>query len=87
MPRLLKKIEAEIISLFGGDGDNDFTAPVHLLLSVVGEVGIEDYIELETFIGLTQDFSEVVGGGFCDTTPTQYGLGECPNYVDLNISY
>ena len=87
MPRLLKNIEASIISLFGGDGDSDFTGPVYLLQSIKGEAGIEDYIELETFIAFTQDFSSVGGGEFCDSTPSQFGLGKCPNYNDLNISY
>ena len=87
MPRLLKKIEAEIISLFGDGNSNDFTASVFLLQSVVGEAGVEDYIELTTYIALTQDFSSVVDGEFCDITPTQYGLSECSTYDDLNISY
>jgi hypothetical protein len=87
MPRLLKKIEAEIISLFGDANSNDFTAPVYLLQSVVGNAGIEDYIELTTFTALTQDFSSVGGGGFCETTPTQHGLSKCSSYEDLNISY
>jgi len=87
MPRLLKNIEAEIISLFGDANSSDFTAPVYLLQSVMGKAGVEDYIELTTLIAFTQDFSSVGGGGFCDSTPSQYGLGKCLDYNDLNISY
>ena len=87
MPILIKKIEAEIISLFGDANSNDFTAPVYLLQSVVGETGIEDYIELATFIAFTQDFSSVGSADFCDVTPSQHGLTKCQTYEDLNISY
>lgn len=88
MPILLKKIEAEIISLFGDTlgGASDFTAPVYLLQSVVGNAGIEDYIELTTFTALTQDFSSVGSSNF-NTPPLQYGLDKCTNYVGLNLTY
>ena len=83
MPILLKRIEAEIISLFGDTGSSDFTGPVYLLQSVVGEAGIEDYIELETFVAFTQDFSNVGDGTFCTIPPSTHGLGQCGIYEDL----
>jgi len=87
MPRLLKKIEANIISLFGGAGDSDYTAPVQHIRLVVGEAGVEDYIKLTAYEAFTQDFSSVIDGGFCDVTPTNFGLGTCESYEDLNIDY
>lgn len=87
MPLLLKKIEASIISLFGGAGDSDYTAPVQYLKNVVGEAGVEDYIKLSTFEALTQDFSAVEDGGFCDSTPTNFGLGQCTVYEELSVEY
>lgn len=91
MPILLKKIEAEIISLFGDitNGDSsDFTGSVYLVTDkltpkVIGEAGIEDYIELKTFIALTQDFSNVADGSFCISTESEHGLGQCNTYEDL----
>jgi hypothetical protein len=87
MPILLKKIEARIISLFGGDSGSDFTAKVRLVNSVVGKVGVENYIELEKFTAFTQDFSNVEESYFCDEIPLEYGLKKCNNYINLNISY
>ena len=87
MPRLLKKIEASILSLFGGSGEGDYTAPVQHIKNVVGEAGVEDYIKLSNYEALTQDFSSVIGGEFCAETITNYGLGTCTSYEDLNIDY
>lgn len=87
MPILLKKIEASIISLFGPEGSSEGSSSVKLITSVVGEVGIEDYIKLSSFEALTQDFSSVWSSSFCTTTPTTFGLGKCGTYTDLNISY
>lgn len=87
MPLLLKKIEANIISLFGGSGDTDFTGPIQYLKSIVGEAGTEDYIQLTTFEAFTQDFSAVDDGGFCDVTPTNFGLNQCSTYETLETEY
>ena len=86
MPILLKKIEGSIISRFGAD-DSDFTGDVNLITSVIGEVGIEDYIKLEKLEALVQDFSSVIDGGFCETTPTTFGPNGCSTHTILNISY
>ena len=87
MPILLKKIEASIISLFGDSASNNFTAPVQLLQQFVGEAGTEDYMRLATYEAFTQDFSSVGSAEFCSSTPTLFGLGKCPTYEDLNLSY
>ena len=84
MPIFLKSIESNIISLFG-DGSTDFNAPVSLITSIIGELGVEDYIKLTTFEALTQDFSNVGHAEFCDK-PLNYGLNSCPSYLKLNIS-
>jgi len=87
MPILIKKIEASILSLFGGPGDGDFTAPVQLITNVIGEAGVEDYIKLSKYEAFTQDFSSVISGEFCSETTTSFGLGTCTTYEDLNIDY
>jgi hypothetical protein len=87
MPILLKKIEASIISLFGGDGESDFTAPVQLLQQFLGEAGREDYIKLAAYEAFTQDFTYVGEANFCSSTPISFGLGKCNTYEDLNIDY
>lgn len=84
MPILLKSIESNIISLFGS-GESNFTAPVQLVTSVVGQAGLEDYIKLATFEALTQDFSQISDAEFCDK-PASYGVNTCPTYTVLNIS-
>jgi len=84
MPRLLKKIEANIISLFGDSDDTSGT--IEYVRSIIGEVGMEDYILLSTYEAITQDFSQVINGEFCET-PTLFGLNKCPTYDELNISY
>ena len=86
MPILLKKIDGSIISLFGST-TTDFSDNVRLIRSIVGEVGVEDYIKLTTFEGFVQDFSSVIDGEFCDTVPINFGVGACANRTDLNISY
>jgi hypothetical protein len=86
MPILLKKIEGSIISKFGAN-DSDFTGDVNFIVSVVGEVGIEDYIKLTALEALVQDFSSVISGELCDVTPVTFGANGCPVHTDLNISY
>jgi len=88
MPILLKKIEANIISLFGAGISNNFTAPAQLLLSVVGETdGIDDYIKLSSFESVKQDFSYVTEASFCEETPINFGLNTCSVNIELDISY
>jgi hypothetical protein len=87
MPRLLKNIEARIISLFGGETSSDFTAPVKLLQQFVGEVDTDGYIKLTAFEAFTQDFKNVGEAEFCPSTPTIFGLGRCPTYTEINKSY
>lgn len=87
MPRLLKKVEARIISLFANSASSNFTGPVILIRNITGRAGIEDYIKLAAFEAYTQDFSKVVEATFCTSTPTLYGLGQCTTYSNLDISY
>ena len=87
MPILLKKIEASIISLFGGETSSDYTAPVYLLQQFVGEVGTDGYIKLGAFEALKQDFSSVSDADFCENTPSIFGLGKCSTYEEINKSY
>jgi hypothetical protein len=86
MPILLKKIDGSVLSLFGPD-NTDFTGDVILIRSVVGEVGLEDYIDLTVLEGFTQDFSSVIDAEFCETTPVTFGPNSCPVYTDITISY
>ena len=86
MPILLKKIDGSIISLFGNN-DSDYVGNIILIKSVIGEVGLEDYILLSAFEGFTQNFSNVIKSEFCDITPVTFGPNACPNYTDLSISY
>jgi hypothetical protein len=85
MPILLKKIDGSIITTFGGD--SDYVGEIIYIKSVVGEIGLEDYILLTAFEGLVQDFSSVINGQFCATTPTNFGPNGCPTFTNLNLSF
>jgi hypothetical protein len=50
MPKLLKKIEGEII--------NNITGDVSLIFSVSGQIQQEDYINLNGFVAYLQNFSK-----------------------------
>jgi len=86
MPILLKKIDGSIISLFGGD-DSDYVGDVIYIHTVVGELGLEDYILITAFEGFVQDFSGVIVAEFCETTPITFGPNGCPTHTDLSLSY
>lgn len=86
MPILLKKIEGSIISLFDSQS-SDFTGEIRLINSIIGEIGVEDYIKLTTVEGFVQDFSSVSNGEFFVITPTKFGAVGCTNHIELNISY
>lgn len=87
MPILIKKLDGSIISYFGADADSDFAANVVLVKSVIGEVGIEDYMLLSGFEAYVQNFSAVYEAEFCQTTPTNSGINGCSSFTNLNISY
>tara|TARA_R110000851_G_scaffold42152_8_gene105031 strand:- start:2135 stop:2395 length:261 start_codon:yes stop_codon:yes gene_type:complete len=86
MPILLKKIDASIISYFNGD-DANHLGGVKLIRTVIGEIGLEEYILLSGFEGLIQDFSSVIDAEFCTINPISYGVNSCSSQTDLNISF
>lgn len=78
MPYLVKKIVGEIF-------DNN-EGQVGLLRILKAEIGVEDYIDVNTLIGFTQNFSKVV---YAEDLPkiTSYGLKNNTNFTLLEISY
>jgi len=87
MPILLKKIEVNVISLFGELNDNDFTAPTKLYSNISGDIGFEDYINFGSYKALTQDFSNVGKSEISTIIPIIFGLNKCETFEELNISY
>ena len=79
MPVLIRKIEANIIEGFIADVN---------MLTVVGEVGLEDYIKLGSFEGFLQNFSSVQVAQMYDT-PAEFGLlrNKKEEFIELQISY
>lgn len=86
MPILLKKIDGSILTLFGTD-DADFLGSVVFVKSVVGEVGVEDYILITGLEAFTQDFSGVGEAEFCETTPSLIGPNACSSHTNLTVSF
>ena len=86
MPILLKKIDGSIISRFSGD-DSDYVGDIIYIHSVVGELGLEDYILITSLEGFVQNFSQVIEAEFCETVPITFGPNACPNYTVLSLSY
>lgn len=80
MPKLVTKITAEILPTYNGN--------IILFQSIVGEIQLDDYINLSGFKGYIQDFTQ-------DETvenlnkPPLFGLKNQYNLetVTLNISY
>ncbi len=78
MPHLIKNIEGEVLDNFVGNTSS--------LSTIVGEIGLEDYIGLNNYTGYIQNFSkieEVVGL----TIPTSFGLINNNEMITLEISY
>ena len=86
MPILLKKIDGQVISYFGG-GNDDFSAKVVFVKKIEGKAGLEDYISIPNFEAFTQNFSSVIEAEYCDTVPNNYGLDTCSEYTNVNISF
>lgn len=86
MPILLKKIDGSIITLFGGDSA-DFIGDVVLVKSVIGEVGLEDYILITGLEAFTQDFSSVTDAEFCETAPSLIGPNVCSSHTELTVTF
>lgn len=86
MPILIKQIDGSVLSYFS-TGNADLIGEVILIKSVVGEIGLEDYILLTAFEGFVQNFSSVVKAEFCSISPTSYGAIGCPTHNSLNISF
>lgn len=78
MPYLIKKISGEILP------NNE--AEVKLLKLVKAKIGVEDYIDVDTLIGFTQNFSKVVN---VELNPilSNYGLKNNTNFTLFEISY
>jgi len=86
MPILLKKIDGSILSLIGPDGA-DYIGSVIFIQSIVGELGVEDYIKLTALEALTQDFGSVGDAEYYETTPVLFGPNTCSSYTNLNLSF
>jgi len=86
MPILLKKIDGSILSLIGPDGA-DYIGDIIFIQSIVGEIGVEDYIKLTAFEALTQNFGSVSDAEYCEITPVLFGPNSCPSYTNLNLSF
>lgn len=78
MPYLVKKIEGEIFEMI--EGNCSFVS------NILGEVGVEDYIQINDFIAFTQNFSKVVE---VEAIPSlvNYGLKNKTQFLELKLSY
>ena len=80
MPILIKNITARTLDYFNDD--------VTLIMSMEGLVGEEDYIKLNKFEALIQNFTKVVNDETFET-PSNFGLVRNNNatFIELDISY
>lgn len=78
MPYLVKKVSGEIL-------ESNETS-VNLVSILNASIGVEDYINVNTFIGYTQNFSQVVEA-ISIPKQTSYGLKNNTSFTLLNISY
>jgi len=80
MPRLVTKITAEILPVYNGN--------ITLFQSIVGEIQLEDYINLSGFKGYLQNFTQADSVQTL-TKPPLFGLKNQYNLEmdTLNISY
>lgn len=78
MPFLVKNIQGNVLDFFEGE--------VKLFKSITGVVGLEDYIELNKFVALTQNFSKVIAVEEQQVL-INYGLKHNLNTIELEISY
>lgn len=86
MPILLKKIDGSIISYFSSE-DSNYLGKVILIKSILGDIGVEDYISFTNFEAFVQNFSSVVEAEFCVNSPITIGPINCITNTELNISY
>ena len=79
MPVLLRKIEASIL--------DNFTSEVNMM-TISGEVGMEDYIKLGALEAFLQNFSNIQEV-YKYETPIEFGLKRNKNkeFIELEISY
>lgn len=78
MPFLVKKIEGDLLDFFEGKAI--------LFKNITGVLGQEDYVNVNKFIGFTQNFSNVI---LVENLPllTNYGLKHNLTTIELEISY
>ena len=79
MPVLLRKIEANIL--------DNFTSEVNML-TITGEVGVEDYIKLGTLEAFLQNYKNIQESAKYDI-PAEFGLlrNKKEEFIELEISY
>ena len=82
MPILIKKIDGSIVALLN-DGSTDYLGPIKLKKSVVGEIGMEGYFNVNNFEGLTQIFSNIKIEE--EYNVNRVGPNNCPIFVELNV--
>lgn len=78
MPQLIRSIEGEVLDNFVGD--------TMLLRTIVGEIGLEDYVNLNGFIAYLQNFSRADEAEAL-AKPLNFGLINNKEIVTLEISY
>lgn len=78
MPYLIKKISGEILDNF--EGNTSLVSQINAML------GVEDYIDINNFIGFTQNFTKVVEIIKLPVL-TEFGLKNKTNFLELEISY
>lgn len=78
MPYLVKQVKGELLDNFEGI--------ISLIGSLNAKIGVEDYFDVGTMVGFTQNFSQAVE---VTTFPqlVEYGLKNKTQFIELQISY
>lgn len=79
MPALIRNIQANVL--------DNFSSSI-TILSISGEIGVEDYIKLYSFEAFLQNFTNVIETEVYET-PRQFGLlrNKKEDFIELEISY
>lgn len=78
MPKLIQSVEGAVLDYFIGS--------VYTLKPIVGQIGQEDYINLNSFIAYLQNFTRVEEAESLQK-PNNFGLNINKKIVTIEISY
>ena len=78
MPKLIQNVQGEIL--------DNFIGSVYTFTPIIGQIGQEDYINLNGFIAYTQNFSRAEASETLQK-PVNFGLVNNKQIVTIEISY